>query len=186
MSSGTLTRRLAQEVSIMKNNPPENCSAGPKGDDLTQWEATIIGPNDSPYSGGLFKLEINFPTQYPYQAPKIKFITPVYHPNIDNHGGICLDILSSQWSPALNINAVLLSICSLLTDPNPKDPLMSAIAQLYINNRAKYDENVRNHVMQYASEKKVEKKVIASESDDEEEEEEPIVRGSRKSAPKRK
>ena len=106
-------------------DPPASCSAGPVGDDLFHWSATIMGPDDSPYSGGVFFLNIHFPSDYPFKPPKITFTTRIYHPNINSNGSICLDILKDQWSPALTISKVLLSICSLLCDPNPDDPLVS-------------------------------------------------------------
>eukprot|EP00002_Diphylleia_rotans_P032360 TRINITY_DN678_c0_g2_i2.p1 TRINITY_DN678_c0_g2~~TRINITY_DN678_c0_g2_i2.p1 ORF type:complete len:194 (+),score=28.96 TRINITY_DN678_c0_g2_i2:57-638(+) len=112
-------RRINKELIDIQKDPPSNCSAGPVGSDLYHWQATIIGPGDSPYAGGVFALEIFFPTDYPFKPPNIHFKTAVYHPNINSKGQICLDILKSQWSPALTISRVLLSICSLLTDPNP-------------------------------------------------------------------
>lgn len=112
-------RRINKELQDLKNDPPLQCSAGPAGDDLFHWTATIMGPNDSPYQGGVFFLNILFPTDYPFKPPKITFTTKIYHPNINSAGGICLDILNKQWSPALTISKLLLSICSLLCDPNP-------------------------------------------------------------------
>jgi ubiquitin-conjugating enzyme E2 D/E len=109
----------------LKKDPPANCSAGPQGDDLFHWQATIMGPPDSPYSGGVFFVNIHFPPDYPFKPPKVSFHTKVYHPNVNSQGSICLDILKDQWSPALTISKVLLSISSLLTDPNPDDPLVS-------------------------------------------------------------
>ena len=101
----------------MTKDPPANISAGPiKKDELYHWRATIIGPDGTPYAKGVFKLDIQFPADYPFKPPKIKFMTRVYHPNIDGSGNICLDILDAQWSPALTTSKVLLSICSLLTD----------------------------------------------------------------------
>lgn len=90
-----------------------------------------MGPSDSPFQSGVFFLDIKFPPDYPFKPPQVKFLTRIYHPNINNEGGICLDILKRQWSPALTISKVLLSICSLLTDPNPDDPLVPAIARDY-------------------------------------------------------
>ena len=123
--------RINKELSNMKQDPPSNCSAGPMDDDMFRWQATVMGPTESPYEGGIFYLLISFPPDYPYKAPKITFETRIYHPNINTNGGICLDILKNEWSPALTISKVLLSICSLLTDPNPDDPLMPEIAALY-------------------------------------------------------
>ncbi len=87
-----------------------------------------MGPEGSPYQGGLFFLDIKFSLDYPFTPPKCTFKTKVYHPNINSSGGICLDILKNQWSPALTITKVLLSISSLLSDPNPDDPLVGEIA----------------------------------------------------------
>ena len=103
----------------MENDPPANCSAGPVGDDLFKWRGTIMGPSDSPYDGGIFFLEINFPQDYPFKPPKVKFETKMYHCNVNDKGWICLDILKDNWSPALTVAKVLLSIGSLLNDPNP-------------------------------------------------------------------
>jgi ubiquitin-conjugating enzyme E2 D/E len=115
---------------------------------------------DSPYAGGVFFLSITFPTDYPFKPPKVSFTTKIYHPNINANGSICLDILRDQWSPALTISKgesfdgmfgsradaaglVLLSICSMLTDPNPDDPLVPDIAHLYKTDRGRYEATAR-------------------------------------------
>ena len=128
-------QRISKELKNLIADPPSNCSAGPVGDDMFHWQATLMGPKDSPYENGVFFLDINFPADYPYKAPRVTFSTKIYHPNINSSGGICLDILKDQWSPALTISKVLLSICSLLTDPNPDDPLVPSIAELYKRNK---------------------------------------------------
>merc|ERR1711924_382577 len=100
--------------------------AGPRNsNDLFHWKAAIAGPQGSPYEGGTFELDIRLPKQYPMEPPKVCFKTTIWHPNVDQQGSICLDILRTQWSPALNIQKVLLSVSSLLTDPNFDDPLTS-------------------------------------------------------------
>lgn len=116
------------------------------------WQATIMGPPDSPYAGGVFFLNIRFPPDYPFKPPKVSFTanTRIYHPNINSNGNICLDILKDQWSPALTISKVLLSVCSLLTDPNPDDPLVPEIAQLYKTDRARYEATAREWTRKYA------------------------------------
>uniref|UniRef100_A0A7R9W3Z6 UBC core domain-containing protein n=1 Tax=Pseudictyota dubia TaxID=2749911 RepID=A0A7R9W3Z6_9STRA len=144
-------KRINKELQDLTKDPPSNCSAGPVGDDLFNWQATIMGPADSPFQGGVFALNIRFPADYPFKPPKINFTTKIYHPNINASGGICLDILKDQWSPALTISKVLLSICSLLTDPNPDDPLVPEIAHIYRTDREKYDETGRAWTAKYAT-----------------------------------
>ena len=143
-------KRLNKELKDITQDPPNMCSGGPIGDDLFHWKAVIIGPPDSVYGGGVFQLKINFPPEYPFKPPKIKFLTKIYHPNVNSTGGICLDILKEQWSPALTISKVLLSLCSLLTDPNPDDPLVVEIAKLYKTNRDKYSKIAREWTRLYA------------------------------------
>jgi len=144
-------RRINKEIIDLKSDPPSNCSAGPIGSDIYQWEAVILGPEDSPYTGGVFKLRIQFPVDYPFKPPHIQFLTKIYHPNINSSGMICLDILKGQWSPALTISKVLLSICSLLTDPNPKDPFVPEIAHIYIEKREEYEAEAKRWTLMYAN-----------------------------------
>ncbi|KAI8641773.1 ubiquitin-conjugating enzyme E2 E1-like protein [Parasitella parasitica] len=142
--------RISKELAEISLDPPSNCSAGPKGDNLFEWVSTIAGPADSPYSGGIFFLDVHFPQEYPFKPPKVVFRTRIYHCNINSQGAICLDILKDNWSPALTISKVLLSICSLLTDANPHDPLVGSIAQEYLNNREEHDSQAREWTKRYA------------------------------------
>ena len=145
-------KRINKELQEFNDDPLGNCSAGPIDDNLFEWKAALIGPQDSPYENGLFYLTINFPEDYPFRPPKVIFTTKIYHPNINSKGSICLDILKTEWSPALTISKVLLSISSLLNDPNPNDPLVPEIARVYKKDRKKYNENAKNWVNKYANE----------------------------------
>nr|GMC82539.1 ubiquitin-conjugating enzyme E2-17 kDa [Ipomoea batatas] len=214
------SKRILKELKDLQKDPPTSCSAGPVGEDMFHWQATIMGPPDSPYAGGVFLVTIHFPPDYPFKPPKVAFRTKVFHPNINSNGSICLDILKEQWSPALTISKsgldsdfgssslpliftcsnifcilaifpapslyglghchtllsqksasstskcdlggdqlqgtrnclipVLLSICSLLTDPNPDDPLVPEIAHMYKTDRAKYEATARSWTQKYA------------------------------------
>uniref|UniRef100_A0A8C0MHR0 Ubiquitin conjugating enzyme E2 E3 n=1 Tax=Canis lupus familiaris TaxID=9615 RepID=A0A8C0MHR0_CANLF len=115
----TSAKRIQKELAEITLDPPPNCSAGPKGDNIYEWRSTILGPPGSVYEGGVFFLDITFSSDYPFKPPKVTFRTRIYHCNINSQGVICLDILKDNWSPALTISKVLLSICSLLTDCNP-------------------------------------------------------------------
>jgi len=143
--------RLKKELEDIQNNPPSHCSAGIINDDFYSWQATISGPTGSAYEGGVFYLKIEFPRDYPFKPPKVNFITRIYHCNINSAGNICLDILKEQWSPALTISKILLSICSLMDDPNPNDPLMIDIANLYINDREYFNQLAKEYTLKYAT-----------------------------------
>ena len=143
--------RITNELRELKENPIENCSAGPENDDMMKWKATIFGPEDTPYHSGIFHLEIKFTEEYPFKPPIVYFITPIYHCNVNARGGICLDILKDKWSPALTISKVLLSICSLMSDPNPDDPLVPEIADLLQKNKDVHDANAREMTRKYAN-----------------------------------
>ncbi|XP_050030330.1 ubiquitin-conjugating enzyme E2 D2-like [Dermacentor andersoni] len=146
-------QRIKKELDEMTSDPPSNCSAGLNDTgDMFNWQATISGPEKTPFEGGVFKLSIFFPNDYPFKPPQVKFITKIYHPNINGNGIICLDILKSQWSPALSIAKVLLSICALMCEPNPDDPLMPEVASMYKNNRAQYNATARKWTTEYAME----------------------------------
>jgi ubiquitin-conjugating enzyme E2 D/E len=119
-------------------------------DNIFNWESIIIGPEKTPYENGVFKLSINFSDTYPFKPPKVKFLTKIYHPNINKYGSICLDILNKNWSPALTISKLLLSISSLLSDPNPDDPLDVKAAESYLNNREEFNKTARSYVVRFS------------------------------------
>ncbi|XP_050278064.1 constitutive photomorphogenesis protein 10 isoform X2 [Quercus robur] len=133
-------KRIQREMSELNMDPPPDCSAGPKGDNLYHWVATVIGPQGTPYEGGIYFLDITFPSDYPFKPPKVVFKTRIYHCNVDTAGNLIIDILNDSWSPALTITKVLLAIRSIFTNPNPYKPLIPGIARLYLADREKYDE----------------------------------------------
>mmetsp|Transcript_51051 Transcript_51051/g.91685 ORF Transcript_51051/g.91685 Transcript_51051/m.91685 type:complete len:159 (-) Transcript_51051:284-760(-) len=152
MAAGALKRiqKELTEYTELKNerdDPLANCFASPDGEDMFKWQASIVGPSDCPYAGGIFCLSINFPSDYPFKPPEVHFTTKVYHCNVHWDGAICLD----NWSPKCTISKLLLSLCGLLTDCDPNDPLVPEIAEIYFNDRTKHDATAREWVQMYAT-----------------------------------
>jgi ubiquitin-conjugating enzyme E2 C len=136
---GAVAKRLQSELMQMMMEPMEGVTAFPDGDNLLAWAATVKGSDAGVYDGLTFNLSMNFPSNYPISAPVVKFETPIFHPNVDQSGNICLDILKDKWSATYTVATLLLSIQGLLDTPNNDSPLNSQAAQLW-DNRAAYIE----------------------------------------------
>ncbi|CAL8466088.1 g5624 [Coccomyxa elongata] len=152
-----MSARMAREIKLLTTEPPPGVCAWPINDCYDELSAQIQGPKGTVYEKGVFTLSVHIPPCYPFEPPQLRFITPVYHPNIDDGGRICLDILNmppkGAWRPALNISTVLASIGLLLADPNPEDGLMTEVAAEYKLNRAAFDMKARQMVERHAAAK---------------------------------
>ncbi|PVH99236.1 ubiquitin-conjugating enzyme [Periconia macrospinosa] len=146
-----LPKRIIKETERLTKEPVPGISAVPHDDNLRYFDVTIDGPSQSPYEGGLFKLELFLPDDYPMTPPKVRFLTKIYHPNIDRLGRICLDVLKSNWSPALQIRTILLSIQALLGAPNPDDPLANDVAQTWKENQEQAISTAKEWTAKYAT-----------------------------------
>ncbi|XP_037284335.1 ubiquitin-conjugating enzyme E2 C isoform X2 [Rhipicephalus microplus] len=111
----------------------KSISAFPDGDNLFRWIGTIHGPQGTVYENLVYRLRLEFPSCYPYESPLVTFETPCFHPNVDAQGNICLDILREKWTALLDVRTVLLSIQSLLAEPNVSSPLNGYAAELWSN-----------------------------------------------------
>merc|ERR1711944_397138 len=132
----SVSKRLQKELMTLMMASEKGISAFPEGDNLFRWKGTIVGPDGTAYENLTYKLIFEFPSSYPYTAPTVKFVTPCYHPNVDQHGNICLDILKEKWSALYEVRTILLSIQSLLGEPNNDSPLNTQAANLWANQTA--------------------------------------------------
>ncbi|KAJ2723190.1 Ubiquitin-conjugating enzyme E2 11 [Coemansia sp. Benny D115] len=148
--SPAVAKRLQSELmTLMMANLP-GISAFPHSDNMLTWTGTLEGAQDTPYAGLKYKLSLVFPSDYPFTAPTITFDTPCWHPNVDDRGNICLDILKEKWSAVYNVQTILLSLQTLLGDPNPASPLNGQAAQLW-ENQDEYKRFLLRHYKEHAN-----------------------------------
>ncbi|KAL9404993.1 hypothetical protein Peur_001965 [Populus x canadensis] len=129
----SVLKRLQSELMALMMSGESGISAFPEGDNIFCWKGTIKGSKDTVFEGTEYKLSLSFPNDYPFKPPKVKFETSCFHPNVDIYGNICLDILQDKWSSAYDVRTILLSIQSLLGEPNISSPLNTQAAQLWSN-----------------------------------------------------
>merc|ERR1719197_2164880 len=131
--AGSVTKRLQSELMSLMMSSPKGISAFPSTDNFFNWSGTIKGVENTAYENLTFKMSLAFPADYPFTAPTVRFETPIFHPNVDQYGNICLDILKERWSACYNVRTILLSIQSLLGEPNNDSPLNPFAAELWSN-----------------------------------------------------
>ena len=125
-------KRITKEYTTINEKPVEGCSVEMYDEEnVYKWKATIKGPEDTPYEGGVFNVDLEFPSDYPFKPPKVIFTTKVYHPNINTDGNVCMAILKDQWAPSKSISVVLANLSLLFETPNADDPLRPEIAQIF-------------------------------------------------------
>jgi len=149
-------KRLEKELQDIRALSVDSAvSADSVEGDLTHWKGRLIGPEGTPYSGGHFDINIEIPADYPYNPPKMKFLTKIWHPNISSQtGAICLDVLGKEWSPALTIRTALLSIQALLSSPEPSDPQDAEVADMFKNDRDLFTKTAKYWTETFAAENK--------------------------------
>mmetsp|Transcript_68547 Transcript_68547/g.165755 ORF Transcript_68547/g.165755 Transcript_68547/m.165755 type:complete len:155 (+) Transcript_68547:78-542(+) len=144
-------KRILKETQRLQREPVTGIVAVPYEDNPRYFKVVLDGPKDTPFEGGTFNLELFLPENYPMEPPKVRFLTKIYHPNIDKVGRICLDILKDKWSPALQIRAVLLSIQALMSAPNTDDPLDTAVNDHYLRDLAGAQAQAREWTSVFAA-----------------------------------
>ncbi|CAG9764184.1 unnamed protein product [Ceutorhynchus assimilis] len=146
--------RMARELANLSDSDNKTISLVAKNDSLGELEAQITGPEGTPYENGVFKLEVLVPQNYPFEPPSIKFLTKIYHPNIDDSGRVCMDLVKmppkGNWRPTIGLESLLISIRLLLESPNPDDPLMADIATEFKRNHSEYVRKAKEYTQKYA------------------------------------
>lgn len=150
--ASSIQRRLAKEISSLKGRELDGFTFKEDKSNINHFTFIIDGPSGTPFEGGKFELDVTLTPRYPFEAPKCFFKTYVWHPNIYGpEGEICVDILKpDNWSPAISLESLVLSIISLIGDPNPYSPLNGEAARLYMENREAYNKRVREEVKKHA------------------------------------
>jgi ubiquitin-protein ligase len=149
--SGASMKRILKEYNSFQESPVHGWEVYINANDMSSWKAVLNGCDmPAPYTGGQWLLTIDFPREYPFRPPRIKFITPVYHCNISSDGNICLDILKDTWNPAMTVSRALVAISFLLQNPNPDDPLDAYKGQLYRDNKDGYVTEAIAHTQKNA------------------------------------
>lgn len=145
------SRRLAKELEGIRNAAfPSFRDILVDETNILNWQVLIV-PDKAPYNKGAFRIEINFPAEYPFKPPKITFKTRIYHPNVDEKGQICLGIISPEhWKPATKTDQVILSLVALINDPEPEHPLRSDLAQEFTKDPKKFFKNAEEHTKKFA------------------------------------
>ncbi|XP_012273433.1 uncharacterized protein LOC105695936 [Orussus abietinus] len=142
--------RLRNELKSLRIDPPEGIEATPLDQMCCHWQATITGPVGSPYEGGLFYLYLQVPYSYPMCPPVVRFLTKILHPNVSRHGDVGIDSIHHNWSLALTISKVLISVQSLLTDPYCQVCMEPQVGEMYMNDRERFEEVARAWTWKYA------------------------------------
>lgn len=158
--ASSASKRLFKEYKGLSSDPPEGITAGPVSeDDMFVWEALIQGPEGTPFENGIFPAELKFPKDYPLAPPKMKFLVDVWHPNVYPNGEVCISILhppgddphqyeqaSERWSPIQSVEKILISVMSMLAEPNDESPANVDAARMWREKRAEYEKIVRGNV----------------------------------------
>ncbi len=153
--NSAMVARVTRETEMLAREPPPGVCAWTRDDRIDQLLAQIVGAPETPFRDGIFLLEVSVPDRYPFEPPKVRFLTPIYHPNIDSGGRICLDTLKmppkGSWTPSLNLSTLLTTVRLLMSRPNPDDGLVLEITEQYKNNYVAWEAKAREMTLKHAT-----------------------------------
>ncbi|XP_078047066.1 ubiquitin-conjugating enzyme E2 L3-like [Augochlora pura] len=144
-------RRLQKELHDLRTSPMKNFTDIQVDEtNILIWQGVIL-PDNPPYNKGAFRIEINFPAEYPFKPPRINFVTRIYHPNINEKGQICLPIINDQnWKPATKAGQVVETLIALVNNPEPEHPMRTDLAEEFLKDRKKFMKNAEEFTKKYA------------------------------------
>ncbi|KAG0643042.1 ubiquitin-conjugating enzyme/RWD-like protein [Tuber brumale] len=157
MSFAAANKRLLKEYKALLKESPEGIAAGPIDEsNLFEWECLIQGPEETPFEGGVFPATLSFPKDYPLNPPKMKFTCEIFHPNVYKDGTVCISILhspgddpnqyedaSERWSPIQSVEKILISVMSMLAEPNDESGANIDASKIWRDDRKEYEKRVR-------------------------------------------
>ncbi|CAI9715494.1 Hypothetical predicted protein [Octopus vulgaris] len=144
------TRRLNKELTELKTGINKSyCEINPDRSNILLWNCLLV-PDNPPYNKGAFKIQIEFPAEYPFKPPRITFQTKIYHPNVDEKGQVCLPIISAEnWKPASKMDQVIEALLALVNDPEPEHPLRADLAEEFTKDKKKFLKNAEEHTKKF-------------------------------------
>jgi ubiquitin-conjugating enzyme (huntingtin interacting protein 2) len=165
MATSMAVNRVRREIQELRGSTEVKVTV-PDDANMCRLEGEITGPSDTPYAGGIYKLDIVIVPKYPFNPPEVKFVTKIWHPNVSSvTGTICLDILKSEWYAGMTLRTVLLSIQALLTSPNPEDPQDAVVAKQILSDPDFFRKTARHWALAYAGAPASDARAQAEEAD---------------------
>ncbi|KAL8604672.1 Ubiquitin-conjugating enzyme E2 L3 [Nucella lapillus] len=146
------SKRLTREMQELNEGRLPKCCQyiRPDESNILCWQG-LVAPDSVPYNKGAFKIEINFPAEYPFKPPKVTFKTKIYHPNIDEKGQVCLPIISAEnWKPATKTEQVVQALIQLINEPEPEHPLRADLAEEFTKDKKKFTKNAEEYTKKYS------------------------------------
>jgi ubiquitin-conjugating enzyme E2 D/E len=143
-------KRITKELKDLGERTQGDISASPTGDNMFKLQATITGPEKTPYANGVFFVDVEFPNNYPFAPMKMKFTTKIYHPNVEESGKFCMSELKDDWKPAFTLTSILELLRGLLSTPRLEEPLRADLATQYKSKKSEFDKTAAEWTKKYA------------------------------------